>query len=203
MKTNKPLKAAILTAALLFLLILITPIEKTLGTGLRLIYLHGAWVWVAMLGFLASAVAGIAAFVLKKPQLHFWSRAFGISGTCFWLIFLPFSLLIMQLYWNGIYLNEPRFRVPLNLAVTAVVLQIGLAFLPTQWASIGNILFAGALFYTMSQIGSVLHPESPIFSSNALGIQIYFLAILILVSFLLWLFTQWLYQRTKDRRILL
>jgi hypothetical protein len=56
MKTNKPLKAAILTTAPLFLLILFAPIEKTLGTGLRLIYLHGAWVWVAVLGFLAILI---------------------------------------------------------------------------------------------------------------------------------------------------
>jgi len=77
------------------------------------------------------------------------------------------SLYVMQVNWNEIFWAEPRFRIPLNLAVIGLLLQVGLTFLPLSWTSAGNIAYAIALGYSMSTIEAILYPLSPAFSSIA------------------------------------
>lgn len=185
--------AALLVAAF-------APLEKTLGANARLVYFHGAWVWTAMLAFLAAAVAGLAGLIGRRPALNEWSRALGRAGLCFWIVFLPMSLYVMQANWNGLYLDEPRFRVPLNLAIVGLLLQVGLSFIPDgRWTSLANIAYAVALFASMSAAQAVLHPESPIFSADARDIQAFFVGMLVLLAVAAWqlalIWLQWERQR--------
>lgn len=163
------------------------PLEKTLGVNARIVYFHGAWVWAAMLAFLAAAIAGLVGLLGRRPVFDEWSRALGRAGLCFWICFLPMSLYVMQVSWNGLYLDEPRFRVPLNLAIAGLLLQVGLSFIPeARWTSLANIVYAVALFASMSAAQAVLHPESPIFRSGARDIQVFFVAMLVLLALAVW-----------------
>ncbi len=195
---------AVLAAALLAGF---APLERTLGSSARLVYFHGAWVWVAMLAFLASGLAGLAGLLTRRADFHDWSQALGRAGLCFWLAFLPMSLYVMQANWNGLFLDEPRFRLPLNLAIVGVLLQAGLAFIPgAAWSSVANLIFAGVLFGIMGSIQSILHPESPIFRSSSgeaslVRIQLYFLGLLVYLGIAAWqlarLWLQWQAGRRK------
>ena len=100
------------------------PLEKTLGINARLVYFHGAWVWAALIAFVAAGLVGLAGLVSRRADLHHWSLALGRTAIVFWLAFLPMSLLVMQANWNGLFLDEPRFRVPLNFAIIGVLLQV-------------------------------------------------------------------------------
>jgi hypothetical protein len=171
----------IISLLLLCLLILFAPLEKTLGANARIVYLHGALVWVAILMFMLAGLAGLYGLVVRREPIHLWSRAIGHTALFLWLIFLPMSLYVMQATWNGLFLDEPRFFIPLNFAIIGVLLQIGLLFLPPLWTSATNLLFAVALMVSLSQAQPVLHPVSPIFNSDALGIQIYFSGIFLLL----------------------
>jgi hypothetical protein len=157
------------------------PIERTLGENARLVYLHGAWVWTAMVIFLVAGVVGLVGLVSRRESLHAWSRAFGRTALLLWIAFLPQSLYLMQANWSGIFLDEPRFRIPLNLAVVGLLLQVGISFFPAKYTSLSNILFAGVLFWTMGGIQTVLHPEGPIQSSSSVSIQVYFIVLLVLM----------------------
>jgi hypothetical protein len=187
------LLAAILLAAF-------APFEQTLGANTRLVYFHGAWVWTAMAAFIAAALAGLAGLLTRRSILHEWSRALGRTGLIFWITFLPMSMVVMQANWNGLYLDEPRFRLPLNYAIVGLLLQIGLVFLPILWTSLANIAYAAALLVGMSSVQAILHPESPIFNSNARNIQLYFLGMLILLLAAAWqmarVWMQWQARRS-------
>lgn len=156
------------------LVALFAPLEKTLGLNSRLVYFHGAWVWAAMLTFVWAAAVGLAGLISRRQLFHLWSRGLGRSALSFWVLFLPMSLYVMQANWNGLFLDEPRFRLPLNFAVVGLLLQMGMSFFPLVWTSFGNLIFAAALILGMQSIQTVLHPESPIFQSSAFGIQAYF-----------------------------
>jgi hypothetical protein len=91
----------------------------------RVVYLHGVWVWAALAGFLAAAVVGLAGLVSRRWKLHLWSRALGRSGLFFWITYLPISLWAMQANWNGLYLAEPRWRIGLIFAIGGLLMQIG------------------------------------------------------------------------------
>lgn len=165
----------------------LAPLEKTLGANARLVYFHGAWVWAALAGLLIAAGMGLAGVVARRWVWHAWSRAWARSGLSFWVLFLPMSLAVMQANWNGVFLDEPRFRTPLNLAIVGVLLQAGLALMPASaWTSLANLAYGAALWYSMNQAEAVLHPEAPILQSEARGIQAYFFSLLILLLLASW-----------------
>ena len=189
----------LLVAVLLFSSL--APLEKTLGTDARLVYVHGAWVWTAMLAFSSAALAGLAGLISQNQRVHDWSLALGRTGLFFWLTFLPMSLYVMQANWNGLYLDEPRFRVPLNLAIVGLLLQTGLSFFPgSKWTSLANAAYGIALFISMRGAQAILHPESPIFTSDAGGIQLFFGVLLVLLVASAWFMTRlWLNWERKRR----
>jgi hypothetical protein len=159
-----------------------SPLEKTLGVNARVVYLHGAWVWAALASLLGAGLVGLLGLLLRRERLHAWSLALGRAGLLMWVLFLPQSLVVMQANWNGLFLDEPRFRIPLNLAVVGLLLQIGLAFFPVGgWTSLGNLAYAVAVLVVMSSVQAILHPESPIFTSGERQIQLFFLGLLILL----------------------
>ena len=172
----------LLTLAAIALFTAFSPLEKTLGVNVRIVYLHGAWVWAALAGLLLAGLVGLLGLLLRRKALHAWSLALGRTGLLMWVLFLPQSLVVMQANWNGLFLDEPRFRVPLNLAIVGVLLQIGLAFFPVgRWTSLGNLIYSAAVMVVMSSMQTVLHPQSPIFTSGEWQIQLFFMALLILL----------------------
>ncbi|MFH2039374.1 MAG: hypothetical protein ABIJ65_08065 [Chloroflexota bacterium] len=155
------------------------PQEKSLGANVRLVYLHGAWVLTAEVIFLASALAGAVALVTRREGLHAWSQALGWTGTLFWVTYLPLSMWAMQSNWNGLFLAEPRFRLALIFAVTAILLQGGLWLFDLPWlTSLANILFIIVLRIAFSTTTYIMHPPpSPSFNSGNSFLIIYFLTL--------------------------
>jgi hypothetical protein len=197
---RSPLFLFIMTVFLIGTVTLLGPQEKTLGSNVRIIYLHGAWVLTAEVAFLAAAVIGAAALVARKAVLHNWSRALGWSGTFFWVTYLPLSLCAMETNWNGLFLAEPRFRMALIFAVTAVLLQIGLWLFNLTWlTSLANIVFIIALRVVFSTASNIMHPPpSPIFSSGNYAIITFFIGLNLLTWLAAYLLTRfWLALLTR------
>ena len=183
---------ALLTVAVLTLL---SPPEATLGDNVRVVYLHGAWVWAALAAFLIAAGIGVAGLLRRAVALHRWSQAWGRAGVIFWVTYLPVSLWAMQANWNGLFLAEPRWQFALVFAVTGVLLQLGLSFLPVRWTSVGNLAFVIALFWAMLSTENVMHPPSPMLDSSFSSIQVFFAALTLLLIFAAWQIARLLYGR--------
>jgi hypothetical protein len=172
------------------------PPEQSLGSNVRLVYLHGAWVWTSLLGFIASGVMGIAGFLLNREALHNWSLALGRSGLFFWITYLPISLWAMELNWNGLFLEEPRWRVAIDFAIVGILFQIAIFLLQRpRWGSLLNIFFISSLGYTLLQTDQVMHPNSPIASSGSTSIQNFFAILILLCLAAGLLLTRWLFQQ--------
>jgi len=177
----------ILSLIALLLLTTLAPAEKSLGTNVRVVYLHGVWVWAALAAFLLAGIVGSVGLILRSDSIHGWSRALGRTGLTFWITYLPISILAMQANWNGLFLTEPRWRMAMIFAITGLLLQAGLTLLGRPvWASIGNIIYLVALFMAIRTTENVMHPPSPILNSNAPRIQLYFGVLLLLTFFAAW-----------------
>ncbi|MEO8354372.1 MAG: hypothetical protein ABI621_00515 [Chloroflexota bacterium] len=170
----------IATVIVIALLALFGPEEKSLGSNVRIVYLHGAWVLSAELAFAAAALAGVIALITKRDIFHQWSAALGRTGIFFWVTYLPLSLWAMDSNWNGLFLAEPRFRLAMIFAVTGVLLQVGLWLINTNWiTSVANILFIVVLRLIFATADNVMHPPpSPIFNSGNYAIIGFFLALI-------------------------
>ncbi len=174
---------------------LLGPAERSLGTNVRVVYLHGAWVWAALACFLAAALLGLVGLLLQRVNLQHWSRALGRSGLIFWITYLPLSMWAMQTNWNGLFLDEPRWRFALVFAIGGLVLQIGVALIeePT-WAAAANVAYFMALVLALVNTENVMHPPSPILDSDAARIQLFFAVLLLLTLLAAGLLTRWLYR---------
>lgn len=175
----------------LFTLVLIggvtalAPLERTLGANVRLVYLHGAWVWTGKVAFALAALAGLGGLLLRRSPWPESSLALGRAGLVFWLTYLPMSLLVQQLNWGGIFWDEPRWRVPFAFGVAAVLVQVALVLFNTPLLSCAaNLGFGMALWVGLGNVQNVLHPDSPIFGSGAVTIEVFFVVLLGLVLFL-------------------
>jgi len=58
------------TVIVIALLALFGPEERSLGSNVRIVYLHGAWVLSAELAFVAAAITGLIALVTKRGTFH-------------------------------------------------------------------------------------------------------------------------------------
>jgi hypothetical protein len=182
----------IILLAVIAVLTALGPAEKSLGNHVRVVYLHGVWVWASLAGFLAAGGFGLAGLILRKPGLKRWSRALGRTGLLFWITYLPISMWAMQTNWNGLYLSEPRWRLAVIFAVSGLLAQAGVSLLQDPaWASATNLVYVLALIVSLQNTQNVMHPQSPIFNSDALGIQLYFSLLFLLTLLVAWQVARW------------
>jgi hypothetical protein len=175
-KRFSPLLLFLFTILMIAVLAFFGPEEQSLGSNVRIVYLHGAWVLAAELVFAAAALAGLLALALQREGLHRWSAALGRTGIAFWLTYLPLSPWAMQANWNGLFLAEPRFRLALTFAIVGALMQVGLWLVNIDWViSLANLLFFTVLRIVFSTASYVMHPPpSPIFSSGLWNIILFF-----------------------------
>ncbi len=175
------------------------PTEHSLGTHIRIVYLHGAWVWVSLAAFVFAGVFGVVGLITQKGTVHRWSKAFGRTGLIFWITYLPLSLWAMQSNWNGLFLAEPRWKLALVFAITGILLQVGLSLADKPGlTSVINLGYLIALLIAIQRTENVMHPTSPILKSEAWRIQVYFLGLVLLIFLLAWQIARWWYRRESD-----
>jgi len=199
MHKNRQLFIAIgLTLLAIAFITALGPAEKTLGTNVRVVYLHGAWVWAALCAFFGAGAAGAAGLVSGRETINKWSRALGRTGLLFWITYLPLSMWAMQTNWNGLFLAEPRWRMAIIFAVCGLLIQIGIILLEDPiWASAANLVYLIALGFAVYNVQDVMHPSSPIMDSDAASIQIFFFGLLLLALLLVGLIAK-VFRNVED-----
>jgi hypothetical protein len=95
------------------------------------------------------------------------------------------SVVVQQMNWGGIFWDEPRFHIPLAFGIAAVLLQGGLWLVNRQvLTSSGNLVFGAALVWQLQGAQNVLHPVSPVFTSDSTSIKLFY-TILVVPALLL------------------
>lgn len=198
-KRFSPLVLFFITVLIIAVLALFGPEEGSLGSNVKIVYLHGAWVLAAEVAFAAAALVGLLALILRRERLHHWSAALGRTGIVFWLTYLPLSLWAMEANWNGLFLAEPRFRLALIFAVTGTLLQVGLWLIDMDWiTSLANLIFFVALRLVFSTASNIMHPPpSPIFNSGLWNIIIFFIALNIFAWLAAFFLTRFFLSKAK------
>jgi hypothetical protein len=173
------------------------PQEQSLGSNIRIVYLHGAWVLTSEAVLALSALVGLFGILARRDRLHQWSSALGRTGLFFWVTDLPLSVWAMEANWNGLFLSEPRFRLAVIFAITGVLLQVGLTLLAKPaFTSLFNVLFFVALWIGLKEAGYVMHPPpSPIFGSGILALELFFAGLILLTMIAAWFLTRWWLSR--------
>ncbi|HUH98365.1 MAG TPA: hypothetical protein VLZ89_13455 [Anaerolineales bacterium] len=195
-----PLFSFLITLILIAVLSLFGPSDQTLGSNVRIVYLHGAWVLTAELALALAGLGGMIALITQRALFYKWSAALGRTGIIFWITYLPLSIWAMQANWNGLFLAEPRFRLAVTFAVVGVLLQLGLWFISLNWLTgAANLVFIVVLLFEFSRAQYVMHPPpSPILNSGNWQIIGFFLALNVITWLAAYFMAVWFVHLIKE-----
>jgi len=169
-------------------LVWLSPSEKTLGSLVKLVYVHAALVYAALFTFMVAGVLGVTYIITSKQRIYLWLCAFQRTAFLFWGIYFLSSIILTYLAWGSIGWAEPRFQLAIH-----VLVMVSIVFLLSLWIDKPKIIaFLNAglfliIFYLTSTVQRIFHPSNPIGQSNSSAIKFYALTVLLiffLISFL-------------------
>ena len=166
----------VLAAAILLLM----PLEKTLGQVIKIVYLHGALSRAGMIGLVAAGAAGILYLITQRPALATWTRGLLVSGWAFWVAHFLVSMPATRLTWGPwIAWGEPRVTMTLQLAAAGlVVLLVAWMVKDSRFTAFAAALLDVAVIWMAANTGVLRHPLDPIGSSPSITFQLVYLALL-------------------------
>lgn len=159
------------------LLVLLAPLERTLGSGIRAVYVHVGLTWTGLAAFWAAALLGAIVLLTGAHRVAVWMQTAGWVATGFFGAGVVMSMVASRVNWGAVFLQEPRMAAALNGLAIAVVVQVAIGFFP--WPRLRGALALGLpllLSWLTMRARLVLHPDDPIGTSQAVGIQATFLA---------------------------
>jgi len=163
------------------LILLIMPAEKTIGSIIKVVYLHGALSRAGMLGLMAAGAVGLAYLIRPQPALARWTKALALSGWAYWTAHFIVSMPATRFTWGPwIAWGEPR------VTMTLQIMLVGLAVIAVSWlvaderfAAAANLLLATAVVVLAARTGVLRHPLDPIGQSPSGLLRWIYLALLV------------------------
>lgn len=162
----------------------VSPEERTLGVGIKPVYLHVSFTWVGMLLLYFTGLIGVIVVVSGHDRFTLWLKMILTLGVSFFAVGFIISIFASLVNWGGVPLREPKVLSALNILVVSGVIWI-LSRWVTQNRIIGFLSFISPIFMVFREEASplVLHPDNPVNTSPD-GIRFTFYAMFILAILL-------------------
>ena len=166
----------VVLAAAALLLAWAAPNDVTLAGTSKVVYIHGASVWTAMLALTIAGITGFVALVWVKRRavLNVWTLALSRTGLLFWIATLLVSIIASRMAWNAVFLAEPRYTTAFRVLAIGVIVQVIILLVNRSVVSsalhVAQTVILWALLLTTP---SILHPNNPILRSVP-SIQFFF-----------------------------
>lgn len=172
------------------ILALIAPEEKTLGSYIKLIYIHAAVTWVGMLMFVTSgvlALASIAFWFLSRNGVRAkgwgsvvtWSSAAQRTAIDFWATSVISGSIAAYFTWGSQFWRmEPRIQVAVFILILAFAVSLAGEMLPANVTrAFLNFSLPVALTLLLAVTGKLVHPNNAFTNSDSLEIKFFAIAI--------------------------
>lgn len=159
-----------------------SPAEATLGAIIKLVFVHAALMWVAFGLLTLGGVMGLIYVFRRRPSILAWSNG-SVATAVGLLVFTGLlGLVTAKISWGGVNWSEPRLLMLGEIIVAGLVVMLIAALRgPSIYPALANALFAIAAWGLLFRTERVVHPVSPIFTSDSLAIKIF--PLLITASF--------------------
>ncbi|HEX9654458.1 MAG TPA: hypothetical protein VGA99_12170 [bacterium] len=176
-------------------LVWVSPQERSLGSGIKFVYVHVSLTWAGMAGFTAAGVMGAVLTFIDHPRLPAWQESTTWVALTWFTVGVAMAMLAAKINWGAIHWKEPLLVASLRFLAAALLVQIA-----KRWLISGrlrgalDVLLAFFLMWSILGTPQVMHPQSPIRQSSSLAIQLTFLGMFILSS-LAAAWTVWQFRR--------
>ena len=166
----------VVLAAAALLLAWAAPNDVTLAGTSKVVYIHGASVWTAMLALTIAGITGFVALVWVKRRavLNVWTLALSRTGLLFWIATLLVSIIASRMAWNSVFLAEPRYTMMFRMLAVGIIVQVIILMVSRPVVSSAlHVAQAVILWALLLTTPSILHPDNPILRSVP-SIQFFF-----------------------------
>jgi hypothetical protein len=122
MNPKKLPASIIISLAAGILLILLSPVDKELGSVLKLIYFHGALIAAGLFLFTGEGIVSLISLFRKSSD---FSLLFAIEKTAvvFWVAATIAGNIASQLAWDGIFWSEPQLQATIIISLISLFLE--------------------------------------------------------------------------------
>ncbi|MFN2188566.1 MAG: hypothetical protein ACK2T3_07365 [Candidatus Promineifilaceae bacterium] len=167
---------------LLFLIgaviLILSPEERELGSGIRSVYVHVALTWTGMSGIAIAGLIGLASAVLNNEALQ------RLGSTIIWvaLIFLGLGLIMSLIAgginWGAVFWQEPRSKMVFQLLAVGLFVQGVNAFpIPFRLKGILQFMLPVVMAVLLMTTPLVLHPGNAATTSESSAIRFTFIGL--------------------------
>jgi hypothetical protein len=185
---------------LLLLWLLLAPAEARLGNLVKLVYVHGALVWVGLATFSLAGALGLAALILRRPTWYRGTRAAGTAALIVWILYSVSAMAVTGLTWGQVIAwNEPRVQASGSILLAALLLAVVIRLVNQPvFTALVNLLMGIVPWLVTRQAGVIRHPVDPIGGSGSTAIQGYYTLIVVTVAGLAATLVAWLWTAEPD-----
>jgi hypothetical protein len=189
----------VLFAGLVFAVVGVSPPEKTLGSGIRSVYIHVGLSVAGALGILVAGLLGLVAAAFGRPTPQKWSNTIAWVGVAFFIAGFVASVIAAHINWGAFFWQEPRTVSALRIIALGLIVQtIGVWNVPYRLQGLLTTALAVFLYWALETTPLVLHPRNAARDSTSQTIQLIFLAVLVLCL----LASAWIALRLRSSRFL-
>jgi hypothetical protein len=157
------------------LLLLLSPEERELGSGIKSIYVHVALTWTGMSGLIIAGLVGLASAVLNRENLQSWAISITWVALGFFALGLVMSVIAAGINWGAVFWQEPRTSTVLQVLALGLIVQgINTWPVPFRLKGILSFMLAVILMVLIFTTPLVLHPGNAATTANSLAIRFTF-----------------------------
>lgn len=192
LSTVAALGLVVLTAALWLI-----PPEQTLGAVIKVIFLHGALVRVALLAFAAAGAFSLGFLWTRRVIWFGWAMAVQKGAVLLWIIYALISSISTWLSWGEwIAWDEPRVRASVHMLWFSIACLLLAVWIGHQvFAAVINLIVMGVTWTLIRGATMIRHPFDPIGASGSGTYQTLYWVMVAALLALTGVLMYWLYER--------
>ena len=180
---------------LLIVWVVLAPAEATLGSVVKLVYVHGALVWVGLLTFTLAGVLGLVALLVRRALWYEGAAAAGAAALWIWVIYSISAMAVTALTWGQLIAwNEPRVRATALILLAALLLAIVARLVGHRdFSAAMNVVMGIVPWILVQRAEAIRHPIDPIGGSGSTAMQTFYLLMVLTVAGLALVLVAWLW----------
>lgn len=167
-----PVKALIWLAAAL-ILTTVSPAELTLGSSVKLVFLHAALMWIALIGYTAAGLVSAASLATSSASRSTWADAIVRVSTGILVATGLLGIVTAVVSWGGVLWGEPRMLMLAKMLLLSFATLLASRLIAVQAQNVLRLLLAAGVWYLLFSTERIVHPVNPIFTSGDIAIIIF------------------------------
>lgn len=174
---NIPLTIAA-SLAVAVLLALLAPAEQTLGSALKLVFVHAALMWVSFFMYTLAGIFSLVSLFSGGRKLYFWAQSSLRTGMLILFTTGMLGMITAKITWGGVVWQEPRMAMLAKmLLASGAVFVFSLILSGPKIIAALNIGLVVTIWWLLLKTEKIIHPNNPIFTSGDIAIKLFPLAI--------------------------